>query len=73
MLGLMKVEAYPDGAPSEACGNLFPKHDAKSQEGDPPYSVDLSVFTGNTYTPGQVYKSKEALGHFDCDHYYIYI
>jgi len=40
MLGLMKVEAYPDGAPSEACGNLFPKHDAKSQEGDPPYSVD---------------------------------
>jgi len=59
VLGLVTVEALPGGAPTDACSNLTPSHSgATSQAGDPPFSVDLSAFTGNTYTPGQMYTSK---------------
>lgn len=58
MLGLVAVEAYPDGAPVGACNNLTPQHGATPQTSEVPFSVDLSAFIGNTYIPGQMYTSK---------------
>ena len=60
MLGLVAVEAFPGGASPTACdNNLTPQHGSNPQTDALPFSVDISAFTGNTYTPGNMYTSKK--------------
>ena len=59
LMELVVVEAWPTGAPSDACDNLTPQHGFNTQTSVLPYSVDLSEFNGTTYTPGQTYTSKQ--------------
>ena len=58
MMRFVTVEGRRNGAPPEACILIQPQHSTNSQNSPVPFSVDLSAFTGNTYTPGETYTSK---------------
>ena len=66
VLGL-QVEAYPGGAPPEACSNLMPRHgNNNGQTTESPYELDLSLLrnaSGNCYfyQPMMTYNCKPIL------------
>ena len=66
VLGL-QVEAYPGGAPAEACSNLMPRHNnINGQTTESPYELDLSLLrnaSGNCYSyqPMMTYNCKPIL------------
>jgi len=57
-MGFVAVEGRSGGAPPQACALIQPQHPSNPQTSPVPFSVDLSAFTENTYTPGQTYISK---------------
>ena len=56
------VDGMSRGAPIQACGtttDIVPSHSGTSSSTDSlPFSIDLSSFKRNVYTPGQIYTSK---------------
>lgn len=65
LFGVFWADAYPNGAPMEACDTLTPLHDNyTSQTTRVPFTVDLSQFEKNgtyQYTPSKKYTGKEIL------------
>jgi len=57
-MGFVAVKGRSSGAPTQACALIQPQHPSNPQISPVPFSVDLSAFTGNMYTPGQTYTSK---------------
>lgn len=39
------INAYPSGAPSEACSNLRPQHGGSAQISASPFELDVTTFT----------------------------
>ena len=60
--GAYFANAYPRGAPTEACESLMPQHDTHSpQSSEVPYVIDLDQFKSGgsyVYTPEKSYTSK---------------
>lgn len=63
------VNAYPGGAPSQACTNLRPQHGGTSQTSSPPYELDVDMFQDleipevpvtYSYSPNSSYNRKTA-------------
>ena len=57
------AQAYPTGAPSEACTSLTPDHGGTPQSTSPLYTLDLSIFDLYNdgyyyYEPGETYQCK---------------
>ena len=60
--GTYFANAYPNGAPKEACGTLTPRHASHTpQLSEVPYVIDLDQFEDNgsyVYIPEKTYTCK---------------